>query len=75
MDSLNENYKDLANAIVFRAALDYRDMISGFRPYDYEKRMTVTQLERFFYSDWYKTLTDVPADYIIEQIKKERKEK
>ena len=42
MDSLNENYKDLANAIVFRAALDYRDMISGLSKDDMRKVLCIT---------------------------------
>ena len=58
-------YIELANAIVFQAALDYRDS------FEYGNRREKHNLEKFFRSDWYDLLTDLDGEAIIEGIQKE----
>ena len=50
----NEAYEDLANAIIVQAVKDYQN------GYNREECM------KFFKSDWYKILTDLPPERIIE---------
>ena len=65
-------YQDLAIAIIQSVANDYKAVLKILkrRP-DLVRRSNVKELERFFHSDWYKTLTSVDGDYIINKIKEE----
>ena len=49
-------YENLANAIILKAVKDYRQTKS---------ERTQAELERFFRSDWYHTLTNVDSEYLI----------
>jgi thiaminase len=68
-------YTDLANAIVAQAAEDYRKALKGIS-YDHRKspEKIIKEILRFFRSEWFRTLTKVDADYLIEQLNKEHKE-
>lgn len=70
IDYLRKNesdpYQNLANAIVAVAADDYREALE-----DGDEKL-IGRLERFFYSGWYKTLTNVNADVLIGMLRKER---
>lgn len=61
--SYNENYKELANAVVLQAVRDYRAALSKDNIY------RVRALEKFFRSDWFKVLCDLNGEMIIEKIK------
>lgn len=49
----NENYENLANAIILQAIKDYKE--------DYHR----DEVEMFIWSDWFKTLTNVPPERIM----------
>ena len=49
----NRGYEDLANAIILQAVKDYKNGYSR------------GEIERFFNSQWFKTLTNVSPDYIM----------
>ena len=68
-----DGYEELANAIIVKAAKDYRTAIrkQRKRPDDRKALMDARALERFFHSRWYRTLTDVDGDFLINQIRKE----
>lgn len=51
--SQNENYENLANAIILQAIKDYKE--------NYHR----DEVERFIWSDWFKTLTNVPPESIM----------
>ena len=72
----DEVYQDLANGIVLRAVEDYRNALDGksYSPYKSPGKV-IKEIEKFFNSDWCKTLTKVSGEYIIEQIKKEHLER
>lgn len=81
MQTIEPEYLDIANAIVAQAAEDYRKALNGI---SYCKNKSpdecIEELETFFRSNWYRTLTKVDSEYLMEQIKKEhfeenRKEK
>lgn len=48
---MRNGYEDLANAIILQALKDYKG-----NPYE---------VERFFNSEWYSVLTNVPSETII----------
>ena len=66
-----EPYKELTNAIIQQAAIDYRNALVGI---GYERRSpeyVIKECEEFFRSDYYSLLTKVPGEYLIERIRKE----
>ena len=64
-------YTDLANAIVKQAADDYRSALKGNSVQDKPPKSVLIELECFFHSDWFHTLTKVNPDYLIAQLRKE----
>ena len=70
----SEPYENLANAIIIQACKDYR---KAYKRYLRRFRSTdkpddeLVELENFFRSDWYNTLTSVDGEYIMARIRKE----
>ena len=66
-------YTDLANAIIIQAAKDYRKALKTLKRYPrYEPaKKVVAEVEEFFHSAWYRTLTSVDADMLITKIRRE----
>ena len=67
-------YENLANAIIIQACKDFRRAYKRYlrRYRSSEKPDTeLLELESFFRSDWYKTLTSVDGEYLMDRIKKE----
>ena len=56
-------YENLANAIVLQAVKDYRLT---------DDEAELTEIERFFRSDWFGVLTDVDPEYLIRRLRKEK---
>ena len=67
-----EPYQELANAIVAQAARDYLFILRLLKhhPTDSEAWRKAREYERFFYSDWYSTLTNVDPEYLVSRLKK-----
>ena len=65
-------YEALANAIIVQAADDYRKALVGSCN---DHTRSIRSLERFFRSDWFKTLTTVDGEYIMQKIRDEVKRK
>lgn len=66
-------YEKLANAIILRAVEDYRDTLkrlSGF-PHDRDSRRVKAEVERFFRSGWFSTLTSLDPEMLIEKLTSE----
>lgn len=86
MSIRNDGYVNLANAIVQRAAEDYlkykkRLYLMGDNgdPYDERKgvldtRGKLTDVERFFKSKWYMTLTNLNSDVLVRKLDQEFEE-
>ena len=67
-------YVELANAIVLQACNDYRRAYAReLRRYGFTSKPDpeFAELERFFHSDWYKTLTSVDGEYLMQRIRYE----
>ena len=67
---LNERFDELARAIVVKAAIDYLELkikIEKFGGTDRRNR-ELNDLREWFKSEWYRELTDVDGDWLIEQL-------
>ena len=66
-------YTDLANAIIIQAVKDYRHALKTLKRYPrYEPaKAVVAEVEEFFRSEWYRTLTSVDADMLMTKIRRE----
>ena len=66
-------YQALANAIIEQAVKDYRVALKILRRHPDSKAAMAEamEVERFFHSSWYATLTDIDPDYLIERLRKE----
>lgn len=59
--------ENLRFGIVEQAVDDYFSLLAGFiTP---ATNCNITELERFFYSDWFNVLCKLEPDYIIENLK------
>lgn len=79
------NYENLANAIIETAVDDYRkairrinmhysaawNLVSPYRLSRLNDVIICLDVEDFFRSEWYYTLTDVDGDYLIEKLRDE----
>lgn len=64
------HYENLANAIVVQAIQDYKaaKRVLAKNPNNYTAKRDVKEIERFFRSKWYRLLTSVDADWLMEQM-------
>ena len=70
---MDDNYQDLANAIVVRAAKDYRKALERLdeTPDSVGAENEIKRLEKFFRSDYYKLLTSVDGELLMNKLKQE----
>lgn len=70
---MDDNYQDLANAIVVRAAKDYRKALERLdeTPDSVGAENEIKRIEKFFRSDYYKLLTSVDAELLMNKLKQE----
>ena len=67
-------YEEIANAIVIQACNDYKKAYKqslrrgGFVS---EANAELAELEEFFRSDWYKQLTEVDGEFLMERLRNE----
>ena len=74
MQAIELAYHSLANAIIVQAATDYRNALKGISYNHKPPKLIIKEIEKFFHSEYYETLTKVKGDYLIEQLRKEHKE-
>ena len=72
---MTDPYENLANAIVLQAVKDYRDALKRLKkkPGNQAAMSDAMECERFFRSGWYKTLTSVDGEYLIQKLREEAK--
>lgn len=70
---IDDCYKNLANAIVIRAADDYLNAKKDYKKdhTDYKARGQITSIRKFFRSNWFGKLTTVDPEYLIDKLDKE----
>ncbi len=66
-------YQALANAIIEQAVKDYLAALKILRRHPDSKAAMASamEVEKFFHSRWYTTLTDIDPDYLIDRLRKE----
>ena len=66
-------YTDLANAIIIQAVKDYRKALKTLKRYPRNEpaKAVVEEVEEFYRSEWYRTLTSVDADMLMRKIRRE----
>ena len=66
-------YHVLANAIVIQAVKDYQAAVHTLRkdPENRKAMKEAIELEEFFRSGWYRTLTGLDAEYLLDRLRKE----
>ena len=74
-NTINTCYQDLANAIVCQAAEDYRNALNGISYCNKSPEYIIKSIEKFFRSSYFRLLTNVSGEYLIEQLRKEHEGK
>lgn len=67
-------YQKLANAIIVMAADDYRELCNAGKlkmKVGGSKYTSIDSIEDFFRSDYYKSLTEIDGEYLLEKLKEE----
>lgn len=70
---MTDPYENLANAIILSAVKDYRRALRllSKNPHSRSAMAAVNEMERFFRSDWYETLTSVDGEMLIRKLREE----
>jgi hypothetical protein len=70
---MTDAYENLANAIILLAVKDYRQALKllSKNPHSRSAMAAVNEMERFFRSDWYETLTSVDGGMLIRKLREE----
>lgn len=68
-------YENLANAIVLQAVKDYRKALKTLQmnPTSRSANADKSTLEHFFLSEWYRLLTHIDGEMLIEKLNQEVK--
>ena len=71
MELYQENWEDLANAIIISAVKEYKRTYKQLlrNPKSKPAQTSLEKLERFFYGRWYAQLTDLDPHYLLERLK------
>ena len=66
-------YERLSNAIIEAAVIEYRKALKiiKVRPHDDLARRDIRQNENFFRSGWFKLLTTIDGEWLIEKLREE----
>ena len=75
MQSKKTAYRNLANAIILQAVADYRNALKGISYNNYPPEAIIKEVEIFFRSRWYRELTNIDAEYLIERLQKQHNER
>ena len=70
---MDRNYEDLVQAIIVRAAKDYKKVLRILirKPRKQVALDLKSDIEEFFLSQWFRDMTTADGDYIINELQKE----
>ena len=70
---MRETYQGLADAIVLQAVKDYRKVLKYLkeRPRNMQAKIGKAEIEQFFYSKWFSTLTQIDPNTLITKLEEE----
>ena len=66
---IHDPYEEIANAIIIQAWEDYKREYKKFVRKGGTMDRELNALERFFRSDWYRFLTAVDGEYLMERLR------
>ena len=71
----DDPYTELSISIILQAVTDYRTLLKFKmkRHNRHDSEESLEELEDFFRSDWFKTLTDLDGEMLIKRLKEEAK--
>ena len=66
-------YENLANAIILQAVKDYRGALKSLQrnPTYWKAQGIKAECERFFYSEWFQTLTSLDGRLLVRKLQQE----
>lgn len=70
-NSATYSFRPLMDAIILQAVADYRKALVGVGYGSTPPEDVATECERFFRSDYFRMLTRVSGEYLIERLRKE----
>ena len=70
---MDNNYENLANAIILQAAKDYRKALRtlSLNPHNRSAQYECRSIESFFHSGWFGLLTHLDPELLISKLKAE----
>lgn len=68
---MNTPYQNLAQAIIAKAADDYRNALRGDGYGNYSASQVKVECEKFFRSTWFEVLTKINGEVLIEKLRQE----
>lgn len=70
---MDDPYTRLANEIILQAVKDYRTALRKLakNPKSIDGAKVKNEVERFFHSQWFETLTSIDADMLIRKLNEE----
>lgn len=81
MESIERAYENLANGIIIVAIQDYnRARINLSKPNinvykKIQSERTIREVEKFFTSEWFKKLTHIDGEWLLQQVKEGKTKK
>ena len=75
MQSIELAYRNLAAAIIIQAVNDYRNALDGVSYNHKPPEAIIKDVESFFHSSYYKKLTNIDGEYILQKLRKEHLER
>ena len=66
-------WENLANAIILQAVKDYREARKKHkkRPKNEDAKLMIADCEAFFRSDWFKALTELDDEMLLQKLQEE----
>ena len=68
---INTPYQNLAQAIIVKAADDYRNALRGDGYGNYSAGQVIVECKKFFRSSWFMVLTKIDGEVLIEKLQQE----
>ena len=75
MQDIELAYRNLASAIIIQAVTDYRNALNGVSYNHKPPEAIIADVEKFFHSRYYKKLTNIDGEYIMQRLQKEHLER
>lgn len=69
---IDKVYNNLSDAIVMQAAIDYCNALNGYGYDDCSPSEIIKEVEMFFYSEYFTTISKMNPEYLIRKLKQHK---